>query len=219
MFKSVAVLSGGEKSRLALVRLLLDPPNFLLMDEPTTHLDMGSIDALIGALETYEGTLVFISHDVHFIRAMATSVIHVNAGKLTPYAGDYQYYLDKTRAESARDALTAKLTNSQPGQASNEPKKEKRSKEERKLENQEREAKNRQRKELTQRISNLEVAIATGEQRRTEIHALLQDSAVWQDAAKAKSLQTELDGLDQRIAKATTEWEAAAVSLEALGAA
>src|SRR5438270_897134 len=79
VFKTVAILSGGEKSRLALVRLLLDPPTLLLMDEPTTHLDVGSIDALIGALKQYHGTLIFISHDVHFIRAIATSVLHITA--------------------------------------------------------------------------------------------------------------------------------------------
>src|SRR5207247_2619020 len=119
VFKTVAVLSGGEKSRLALVRLLLDPPNLLLMDEPTTHLDVGSIDALIGALKQYHGTLIFISHDVHFIRAIATSVLHITASpartagakhtgsKLMFYPGDYDYYLDKSKATSARTALTA----------------------------------------------------------------------------------------------------------------
>ena len=80
----------------------LDPPNLLLMDEPTTHLDMASIDALIDALEQYEGTLIFISHDVYFIRKLARHVLHVNAGQLTHYHGDYQYYLDKSAATSAQ---------------------------------------------------------------------------------------------------------------------
>jgi ATP-binding cassette subfamily F protein 3 len=106
VFKQVSVLSGGEKSRLALVKLLLDPPNLLLMDEPTTHLDMSSIDALAYALDQFKGTLVFISHDVYFIRALASHVVHVNAGKLTHYPGGYQYYLDKTNATSARAGLT-----------------------------------------------------------------------------------------------------------------
>jgi len=120
VFKTTAVLSGGEKTRLALVKLLLDPPNLLLMDEPTTHLDIGSIDALVGALEQYEGTLIFISHDVYFIRAVAKSVLHISAGQLTPYAGDYDYYLEKSRATSARAALTSdgqKLQNLQPAAA------------------------------------------------------------------------------------------------------
>jgi energy-coupling factor transporter ATP-binding protein EcfA2 len=71
---------------------MLDPSNLLLMDEPTTHLDIGSIDALIASLQDYEGTLIFISHDIHFIRAMACSVLHIGAGKLTPYAGDLNPY-------------------------------------------------------------------------------------------------------------------------------
>ena len=107
VFKKVSVLSGGEKSRLALVKLLLDPPNLLLMDEPTTHLDMASIDALVYALKQFQGTLVFISHDVYFIRALSGHVVHVNAGQLTHYPGGYQYYLDKTKASSARAALTS----------------------------------------------------------------------------------------------------------------
>src|SRR3954464_13389620 len=117
VFKTTGVLSGGEKTRLALVRLLLDPPNLLLMDEPTTPLDVGSIDALVGALKQYDGTLIFISHDVYFIRAVAKSVLHINGGKLTPYAGDYDYYLEKSRAISARAALTSGgggLHNEQP---------------------------------------------------------------------------------------------------------
>src|SRR4029077_7702349 len=107
VFKQVSVLSGGEKSRLALVKLLLDPPNLLLMDEPTTHLDMSSIDALAYALDQFQGTLVFICHDFYFIRALANHVVHVNAGSLTHYPGGYQYYLDKSRAQSARSGLTA----------------------------------------------------------------------------------------------------------------
>ena len=108
VFKKVEVLSGGEKSRLNLVKFLVDPPNLLLMDEPTTHLDIVSIEALIIALEKYAGTLVFISHDVHFIKELATKVLHISAGKLSKYDGGYDYYLEKTNAEeNARAAVTA----------------------------------------------------------------------------------------------------------------
>jgi ATP-binding cassette subfamily F protein 3 len=108
IYKRTAVLSGGEKSRLNLVKFLVDPPNLLLMDEPTTHLDLHTVESLTLALERYEGTLLFISHDVHFIRRLATKVLHVHAGNVTPYVGGYDYFLEKTgTAEDARAALTS----------------------------------------------------------------------------------------------------------------
>ena len=108
IFKKTGVLSGGEKSRLNLIRFLVDPPNILLMDEPTTHLDIHTVESLTLALERYEGTLIFISHDVHFIRQLATKVLHVSGGQVVPYAGGYDYFLEKTGAvDDARAALTA----------------------------------------------------------------------------------------------------------------
>ena len=106
--KRCKILSGGEKSRLNLVKFLVDPPNLLLMDEPTTHLDIWAIEGLILALQKFEGTLVFISHDVHFIRSIATKVLHISSGVVTPYSGGYDYYLEKTGAEeNARAAVIA----------------------------------------------------------------------------------------------------------------
>jgi ATP-binding cassette subfamily F protein 3 len=108
IYKKTAVLSGGEKSRLNLIKFLVDPPNLLLMDEPTTHLDIHTVESLTLALERYEGTLVFISHDVHFIRHLATKVLQVNAGQIYPFEGGYDYFLEKTGAtENERAALTA----------------------------------------------------------------------------------------------------------------
>jgi ATP-binding cassette subfamily F protein 3 len=108
IYKKTKVLSGGEKSRLNLIKFLVDPPNLLLMDEPTTHLDIHTVESLILALEKYEGTLLFISHDVHFIRKLATKVLYVNNGRVIPYVGGYDYYLEKTGAQAnARAALTA----------------------------------------------------------------------------------------------------------------
>ncbi|HEX8297076.1 MAG TPA: ABC-F family ATP-binding cassette domain-containing protein [Chthoniobacteraceae bacterium] len=108
IYKKTGILSGGEKSRLNLIKFLVDPPNLLLMDEPTTHLDIHTVESLILALEAYEGTLVFISHDVHFIRKLATKVLHVSAGQVFPYPGGYDYFLEKSGAlGDERAALTA----------------------------------------------------------------------------------------------------------------
>ena len=92
VYKPVSVLSGGEKSRLALVKLLLDPPNVLLLDEPTTHLDMASVDALVEALREFEGTICCISHDLYFLNALAEHVVHIEQGKISWYPGNYEYF-------------------------------------------------------------------------------------------------------------------------------
>ena len=108
IYKKTAILSGGEKTRLNLVKFLVDPPNLLLMDEPTTHLDIHTVESLILALGAYQGTLVFISHDVHFIRKLATKVLHVNEGKITPHLGGYDDFLERVGAVgSEREALTS----------------------------------------------------------------------------------------------------------------
>ena len=93
--KRVSVLSGGEKSRLNLAKFLINPPNFLLLDEPTTHLDVDAVDALVQALTSYDGTLVFISHDIHFVRSVANVVYEVKDGHVRKFFGNFDYYLEK----------------------------------------------------------------------------------------------------------------------------
>lgn len=99
VFKPVKVLSGGEKSRLILAKLLINPPNFMLLDEPTTHLDLDGVKALTSAFKKYEGTVCFISHDLFFIKELADHIVEVNAGQIKNYSGGLDYYLDKRAAQ------------------------------------------------------------------------------------------------------------------------
>jgi ATP-binding cassette subfamily F protein 3 len=227
VFKTVSVLSGGEKSRLALVRLLLDPPNLLLMDEPTTHLDVGSIDALIGALKQYHGTLIFISHDVHFIRAIATSVLHITAGenctgsKLKFYPGDYDYYLDKSQATSARIALTADgnapevnglatvKVEKQTGSGSRKQKEQKR------LEAESRNAIAKARREKENQVHELEAEIAALEGRQKELAAALEDPAAYTPGGRAIAINRDLSALSHDLARLTAEWESVTATVNA----
>jgi len=213
VFKNVAVLSGGEKSRLALVKLLLDPPNLLLMDEPTTHLDMASIDALINALKQYEGTLIFISHDVYFIRAVASTVLHINTGKLTPYAGDYQYYLDKSKAVSERAALTAGEKPAVEHKAATVPvaaPSPRKSKVQKRLEAEERNARSRERKEHQHKVSTIEAQIVSLELQQKQLVAQLEDPATYGPTGNGFELNRELLGVSERLERLTREWESLA---------
>ncbi|HEY8834205.1 MAG TPA: ATP-binding cassette domain-containing protein, partial [Chthoniobacterales bacterium] len=227
VFKTTAVLSGGEKTRLALVRLLLDPPNLLLMDEPTTHLDVGSIDALVGALGQYEGTLIFISHDVYFIRAVAKTVLHINGGKLTPYAGDYDYYLDKSKATSARAALTSgdRLSNAQPVAGIGDPGRNgnntkagitdpgynkpgmRESREERRAAAEERKAEAKLKRDHEKKVRDLEMQILKLEGRQKELTEELEKPETYERGGAATQLNRELLTITADLDRLTAEWE------------
>ena len=223
VFKPVSVLSGGEKSRLALVKLLLDPPNLLLMDEPTTHLDLASVDALIEALRQFQGTLIFISHDVHFIRALSNHVVRVEAGRLRHFTGGYQYYLDKT-SQTARAALTSSSnsTNPSPGFATLSPSDGERDgvrgvarKDQKRIEAEQRQARSRKRQEVQKRITTLEAEIAELEAKEKELTAELEKPETYAAGGRAMQINRELLEIHERLPVATVEWEAAAGELSA----
>lgn len=220
VFKKVQVLSGGEKSRLALVKLLLNPPNLLLMDEPTTHLDMASIDALIEALHQYHGTLIFISHDVYFIRALAQSVLHICAGRLTPYAGNYDYYLEKSRAISERNGLVAGLQPIEKPQSptsSGHPKPETpffKTKEQKRREAQERNARSQTLKQAKADLHRIEKQIIELEERQKAIATLLEDPEVYRRGTEFMTLNRELSSNESRLEQLNRDWADAGEKLD-----
>jgi ATP-binding cassette subfamily F protein 3 len=205
--KRVSVLSGGEKSRLALARLLVKPPNLLLMDEPTTHLDIASIDALVGALRDFDGTFIFISHDVYFIRALAQNVLHVHSGRLTPYAGNYDYYLEKSRAGNERAALTAGLADARPGAATPAPPAPGGG------------APSGRRpnpaglKRLRIEVGRLEESVSRLETQQNELTAALEAPETYSVPGRAQQLNRELSAVVDELGAATLAWEKAAGEL------
>ncbi len=204
VFKKVGVLSGGEKSRLALAKLLLNPPNFLLLDEPTTHLDMGSIDTVIEAMSQFKGTLVFISHDVHFIRKIASCVIHVEKGQLRHYPGPYDYYLDKTGQQSSRATQTS-LTNGVPVKGGSLPGRED-AKARKRREAKQRQVLSKKRRAKQGAIDKLETKIATVEERQGEITSLLEQPETYANGGQAQQLNRELMQINDDHERFSDEW-------------
>ena len=208
VFKPVGVLSGGEKSRLALVKLLLNPPNFLLMDEPTTHLDLASIDALISALNQFEGTLVFISHDVHFIRQISGHTIHVNNGRLRHFPGGYDYYLEKTRTE---EALLPEIGNEIIKPFSQNKAEERVRK---RAEAEARNARSRERRVIETKVNRLEREIQEIESKLRELTAKLEKPETYEDSGRAVAINREVLANQASLECLSKDWEKAAEQLE-----
>ena len=96
VYKKIGILSGGEKSRVVLATILASPVNFLILDEPTNHLDIKSREMLLESIQKFEGTVVIVSHDRHFLKGIATRVFEVDHGELLTYEGNFDYYMSKS---------------------------------------------------------------------------------------------------------------------------
>jgi ATP-binding cassette subfamily F protein 3 len=204
--KKVAVLSGGEKARLALAKMLLRPSNVLVLDEPTNHLDVDACEVLEGALADYTGTLVFISHDRDFVNALATRVVEVRGGRLREFLGNYDAYLRKLReeAERAAAATSENVAGAGVGAAASASGAQ-RSREERKA-----------RERAERKLARLEEQIGEKEAQLEELGARLGDADVYGDYARLRDVEAERDALKDEVATLYAQWEALAAELEAV---
>lgn len=201
--KRVSVLSGGEKIRLAFARLLVKPPNFLLLDEPTTHLDVHAREALEDALIAYTGTLYFVSHDVEFVRRVATEIIAMKPPGIRRYPGDYEYYKEKI----AENGVSAPESSRSSAPVSGSRKGEKR---ERARVIQKRGTRKR---ELERVMKKAETRI---EQLEAEQHELANSMEPGGQPLSFAEINQRLTRIPEEIEKSTRAWEDAATELEEL---
>jgi ATP-binding cassette subfamily F protein 3 len=198
VFKTVSVLSGGEKARLAIAKMLLKPANLILMDEPTNHLDIASREVLTDALEEYNGTLCFITHDRLLINQVANKIIEVKDGNLTVYLGDYDYYTEK---REEREAAVASASGNKSKAAGDDAKRRK---------NDEALLRNnyfKKSKPLKNEIEKVETEIFKLEEEKTALEALYTDETKCSDGAAVVEATKRHQQVLERIKALEGRWE------------
>lgn len=192
VFKRISTLSGGERGRVALAKLMLKKDNLLLLDEPTNHLDMDSREVLEDALNDYEGTLLTVSHDRYFINRVANRVLEMTPQGVKDYLGNYDDYLEKKRQEEM-----GLLEEAAPGMTRTQMDKEKRKQR----------LKNENKKQLLQRLKDTEAAIPAAEEAIARLEAQMGDPEIYKDGQKAAQVAREHEQMQQKLDALYEEWE------------
>jgi ATP-binding cassette subfamily F protein 3 len=216
--KPVHALSGGERARLLLTKLAMQNDNFLILDEPTNHLDIDSREVLEVALNDFDGTLLFVSHDRYFINQVATSVVEVSPEGTELFLGDYDYYIDKKQeqAEMAAAAASqaaesaASANAAEPSSAATAAPRSKGQQDYQASKQQQRE-----KRKLERTVAALEEQMTTLDEQATKIQTEMAQPEVSADVGRLTDLQKELDEISAQQAQVETEWTEQAEALEA----
>lgn len=210
VFKKVKVLSGGEKSRLALAKMLLSPANFLIFDEPTNHLDMSSKNILQQALQQYEGTCMIVSHDRAFVDSIVNKVLEIQPGKIRTFLGNVSYYLDKKREEAAvfEDERRASLEERDESSPLSR-------KEQRRLEAERRNELNKRVRPIKKKLEAVEKDIEKSELRKTKIEELMAQTDFYEDNDRVKEITLEYEELKKSLTDLMYKWEDYSMRIEA----